>query len=335
MGLRFRKSITIAPGVKINLGKTGMSVSAGVPGFRKTFHTSGRVTTSVGIPGTGIYYVDTKNARTQSNSRSSGRTYESVSQAQRTPCVVQSSIGSQTSNDVWEAYSTAEIINFSSEQSSFSDHAVVNDCRIREEAQSSESLQLDAVTLKSVHKTSDDTIDWTEVLVSPFAPDDMYNQDMWSYYHSVAGKVLSGDIDTYLELIYEVNPLDDLLAYGGNFEFGTDDPKKIEVEFSINETALLSAKCQMDCYSYNDLLQDYVCSVCIRVARDMFALLPITHTIVHAVLNGETIISIDFDRATLSKVKFGYIDPSDTITKFKCNMEFNQHLGFMPVAQLS
>lgn len=55
MGLRFRKSVSLFPGVKLNFGTTGMSVSTGVPGFRKTFHTSGRVTTSVGIPGTGLY----------------------------------------------------------------------------------------------------------------------------------------------------------------------------------------------------------------------------------------------------------------------------------------
>lgn len=63
MGLRFRKSVSLFPGVKLNFGTTGMSVSTGVPGFRKTFHTSGRVTTSVGIPGTGLYYVDTKNTK--------------------------------------------------------------------------------------------------------------------------------------------------------------------------------------------------------------------------------------------------------------------------------
>ena len=73
MGLRFRKSVSIIPGVKLNFGKTGMSVSTGVPGFRKTFHTSGKVTTSIGIPGTGLYYVDTKNTKTQ-NSKGNTRT---------------------------------------------------------------------------------------------------------------------------------------------------------------------------------------------------------------------------------------------------------------------
>ena len=76
------------------------------------------------------------------------------------------------------------------------------------------------------------------MLVSPVAPDETYNQQMWSYYHSVSSKILAGDIDTYLQLIYEVNPLDDLLMYGSNYEFGTDDAKKIEVEFNVDVNAL-------------------------------------------------------------------------------------------------
>lgn len=332
MGLRFRKSVSILPGVRLNFGKTGMSVSAGVPGFRKTFHTSGRVTTSVGIPGTGIYYVDTKNSRRQSDGASTRRSDTSRPQVQSTPHTDRSELGRQTSYDVWDAYSGSEIS--SPTETSFAEHMPVNHIQTEEENHPMEVMQLDAVTLKSIHKASDDTIDWTEVLVSPVAPDETYNQEMWRYYHSVAGKVLSGDIDTYLQLIYEVNPLDDLLAYGGNYEFGTDNPQKIEVEFSINEAALSAAKSQMGRSAYNDLLQDYVCSVCIRIARDMFALLPVLHVIVHAVLNDKTIVSVDFDRTTLSRVKFGYIDPSETLSKFKHNMCFEPDVGFSSVLTL-
>ena len=60
MGLRFRKSVTLCKGVKLNFGKTGMSVSVGGKGYHKTINTKGQVTTSVGIPGSGIYYTDTK-----------------------------------------------------------------------------------------------------------------------------------------------------------------------------------------------------------------------------------------------------------------------------------
>jgi hypothetical protein len=72
MGLRFRKSVTLCKGVKLNFGKTGMSVSVGGKGYHKTINTKGQVTTSVGIPGTGIYYTDTKNLRQNSNASPAG-----------------------------------------------------------------------------------------------------------------------------------------------------------------------------------------------------------------------------------------------------------------------
>ena len=212
MGLRFRKSISIIPGVKLNFGKTGMSVSTGVPGFRKTFHTSGRVTTSVGIPGTGLYYVDTKNIKTQKNKTSA-----------------------QSRREASTYYPTS---TFETEKQNTNYTTVDNNESVSSTPNSNTTKQLDINSLKSIHKSSDDSIDWTEILVSPVPPDESYNQQMWSYYHSVASKVLAGDIDTYLQIIYEVNPLDDLLMYGGNYEFGTDDSKKIEVEFDVNIDAL-------------------------------------------------------------------------------------------------
>jgi tetratricopeptide (TPR) repeat protein len=57
---RFRKSIRLGPGVRLNVGKSGFGVSAGIPGARRTLHSSGRQTTSVGMPGTGVGYVQTR-----------------------------------------------------------------------------------------------------------------------------------------------------------------------------------------------------------------------------------------------------------------------------------
>ena len=56
MGLCFRKSITIAPGVRVNLSKSGPSLSFGKKGIRETISATGKSTTTVGIPGTGVYY---------------------------------------------------------------------------------------------------------------------------------------------------------------------------------------------------------------------------------------------------------------------------------------
>jgi hypothetical protein len=55
MGLRFRKSIRIAKGVRINLSKSGASVSVGRRGASINLGKKG-VRTTVGIPGSGISY---------------------------------------------------------------------------------------------------------------------------------------------------------------------------------------------------------------------------------------------------------------------------------------
>ncbi len=68
MGFNFRKSFKIAPGVKLNIGKNGISsVSAGVKGARVSVGKKGTRTT-VGIPGTGLSYSSFKSNKKTSNS---------------------------------------------------------------------------------------------------------------------------------------------------------------------------------------------------------------------------------------------------------------------------
>lgn len=57
---RFRRSIKLGPGVRLNVSKTGIGASVGVRGARRSFHSSGRQTSSVGIPGSGLSYMQTR-----------------------------------------------------------------------------------------------------------------------------------------------------------------------------------------------------------------------------------------------------------------------------------
>ncbi|KLR62525.1 Protein of unknown function (DUF4236) [Actinobacteria bacterium IMCC26207] len=71
--MRFRRSVGFGKWFRVNFGKKGMSVSAGVPGARKTLHSSGRQTTTFGLPGTGMSWtkVDHPNDTSMSNSQDS------------------------------------------------------------------------------------------------------------------------------------------------------------------------------------------------------------------------------------------------------------------------
>lgn len=54
-GVRFRKTVGVAPGVKVNLSKTGVSTSLGGHGATVNLGTKTRSVT-LGIPGTGLSY---------------------------------------------------------------------------------------------------------------------------------------------------------------------------------------------------------------------------------------------------------------------------------------
>ena len=70
MGLRFRKSIKIAPGVRLNLGKKSSSISFGGKGMRHTISSTGRRTTTVGIPGSGLSYSHTHGSKKPAQTKS-------------------------------------------------------------------------------------------------------------------------------------------------------------------------------------------------------------------------------------------------------------------------
>lgn len=55
MGFRFRKTIGLIPGVRVNLSKTGVSASVGGKGATVNIGTKG-ATGTVGLPGTGMSY---------------------------------------------------------------------------------------------------------------------------------------------------------------------------------------------------------------------------------------------------------------------------------------
>lgn len=70
MGFRFRKSIKLGGGFKINLSKSGVGYSWGTKGFRYTKKSTGGSRTTVSIPGTGISWSSDSKKKRKSNKNS-------------------------------------------------------------------------------------------------------------------------------------------------------------------------------------------------------------------------------------------------------------------------
>ena len=80
MGFGFRKSFKIAPGVKLNTGKRGASLSVGGKGLTANISKRGTRTTA-SIPGTGLSYTSTstrKKVKPQSPKRETVEIRETV-----------------------------------------------------------------------------------------------------------------------------------------------------------------------------------------------------------------------------------------------------------------
>jgi tetratricopeptide (TPR) repeat protein len=71
MTVRFRRSMKIAPGVRINFNTHSTSLSLGPRGAHYTMSSTGRRTVSAGIPGTGLYAYETVNPKRASTTRQS------------------------------------------------------------------------------------------------------------------------------------------------------------------------------------------------------------------------------------------------------------------------
>lgn len=79
MGLRFRRSIRLGCGIRINISSSGIGYSIGSRGFRTTVSPRGRVTNTISIPGTGLSY-STSHSRGAGNRSRPSQTVQSHEQ---------------------------------------------------------------------------------------------------------------------------------------------------------------------------------------------------------------------------------------------------------------
>ncbi len=359
MGLRFRKSIKLAKGVRLNFGTSGASVSVGAKGCRYSMHTSGRHTVSMGIPGTGVYYTKTLRSGKKGGSLipglggltglSEGAGKNVPEEGAASAAAYQDymerirSVHKECEKSVdWEAI-IRQAAPFAPGEKGPEELAAT---------QAYESFKpgfFENIFGNKGAKRRQDLYD--KITLARQKDEEAYSE--WEEGVRFAKSISENDIDAYLEVIHEAKPFEDLLEYGSNFEFGTDEARAMTVEFqvkakdvvpekelSLTKTGKVSEK-ELSKTRYFAYLQDYVCSCSIRVARELFALLPLDKVVVHAVdarLNEATgrdeectILSVRFYKKDMEGADFDRIDPSAFIENTEHHMDFKKNAGFMPV----
>jgi len=309
MGLNFRKSISLGNGLKLNLSKSGPSLSFGKSGMRQSINLKGQSRTTVGIPGTGVYYTKTSNVKNLFGGKD-----KKAAAAKGAKTAGKAAAGAK-------GLSEAEI-----EQ---------NRNMVAEYEAAVEQL-------KSVHKMSDGAIDWTTVTSGELAPfaQSVLAGDIDSYFKVIAEV---GPFDDLLEYgsSFEVGTDDPSIM---QVEFNVRSAEVLpNTVISLKADGSIAEK-DITKTAYFDLMRDYVSSTILRVARDTFALLPVQTVIIHAQdvqvnsATGQdeeiTLVSVKINRDQIGQINFERVDPSDCLTSFEHFEKFRKTEGYAPVDRI-
>ena len=179
----------------------------------------------------------------------------------------------------------------------------------------------------------------------------------WEDSKNLAEKLFANDKNACLEVIDEMNSFSEIAELGSSLYFRIGETGIIEASIQIHgkeiiptesksllKSGKLSVK-KIPVGTYNELHQDYVCSCVLRVANELYAILPIDMVIVTAVdniLNTATghieekpIVSAAIPRETLQKLNLEQIDPSDSLNNFVHKMNFKKTSGFSAVESIN
>lgn len=177
----------------------------------------------------------------------------------------------------------------------------------------------------------------------------------WENDSGLAVRLLQGETVAIKEVVSEMQSFtqESLIGASINFSISTNhihatpEIHTDEIVPSVRRKQLASGKLsesKMPAGQFNELYQDYVASVALKVAGDLFHILPLPEVYVTCVvrmLNPKTghqeltpILSVQFVRDTFLNLNLANIDPSDSMDNFRHEMKFSRTKGFSAIAPL-
>lgn len=161
---------------------------------------------------------------------------------------------------------------------------------------------------RDLWKTADEAIDWTEALSSRTPTDGLTSPAQWALYHEQAASVLHGDTAAYLTVLKAANPMADLMPFVTTLDVSTRSSDELRAVFAARPDLLETEP------------KRYLSGMALRIARDLFAVLPVTRVVVTAQHGEQTLLTVSFERPEMNKVRFTFVDPVEFVTA--CGGEF-------------
>ncbi|NOY71476.1 MAG: hypothetical protein GXP14_03735 [Gammaproteobacteria bacterium] len=179
------------------------------------------------------------------------------------------------------------------------------------------------------------------------------HQSKWKNETEFANRVINGEAEAFVDAITKFSQFDKNQLIGTEIQFSVEDAGLLTVTImshgeelipNIIKSLLASGRVstkKTPVGKYYELQQDHICSAALRIAREVFAILPIESVLINindkllntatGNLEEATILSVFVPRVTIEKFNFKKLDPSDSMSNFKHRMSFKKTKGFTPV----
>jgi hypothetical protein len=166
----------------------------------------------------------------------------------------------------------------------------------------------------------------------------------WEKLKILAQRILSGEPKAYTEALVEFNPFAEISDLGSSINFTVHNSRLLESVLKVSGRQIIPAEVKsltaseklsvktMPKGMFHEIYVEYLCGCVLRVAREVFALLPVDTVLITAMPDsldsrtGQTlekpVLSVAVPRAALAGLDFDQLNPADAIENFQFRGEF-------------
>jgi hypothetical protein len=166
----------------------------------------------------------------------------------------------------------------------------------------------------------------------------------WVKLKSLARRILSGEHKSFIEALVELSPLGEISDLGSQMHFTVESTELMICKLKVNGLQAIPSEVKsltaseklsvkpMSKTRFHEVYQDYICGCVLRVAREVFAILPVNILLITALADmpdkitsgtrEQPVLSAAVTRTSLRELFLDEVNPSDAITKFTFRSNF-------------
>lgn len=351
MAFRFRRSMKLGPGLRMNVSKRGVGMSFGTTGLRSSIHSTGSRTKTIGIPGTGMSYVDRSYG--MKKKKSSGGSPSTANQKLEENKHVVREYDNYIHAITSMHHNPVEPIDWQKINQTPAPFSPGEMGPLQKEAAKNYDQYKPSILERLFKSLADKKRQKMKADIEKAKRADEARYKKWKNLTDLATRVLDGSPDAYEQVFENSNKFDETRDRS-TLHVVSSDVVELEVQVApkdivpkkkiqLTKTGRISKR-NMGKKQYYSTVRAFVCSHAIFSARNIFASLPVDKCVIHMTetgLNTSTghheqriLLSVSFDRKTMDSLNHALVNPSDAMDNFQHHIDFRITKGFRSVKRV-